>query len=170
MRWLAGVVLTILIATGATAASVDGITLTDAQLARYHALNAELRCLICQNRTIAESDAPLAKDLRDIVARQLADGASDGEIKQYLVDRYGEWVLYDPPFQAATLILWLGPFILLLIGLIAVALIMRSRRRQSSAPAPLDRERLARVLASEAPASTATNSAASVRTHDKDRS
>jgi len=149
MRLFWAAVLLLMVSFGATAASVGGIEMTENQLARYHELNAELRCLICQNRTIAESDAPLAKDLRDIVARQLAAGRSDQQIKQYLVDRYGEWVLYDPPFQTATLILWLGPFVLLLVGLIIVATIVW-RRKSEPTPAPtLDRERLARVLASE---------------------
>ena len=144
----------------AAGASVGGVEMTQDQLARYHELNAELRCLICQNRTIAESDAPLAKDLRAIVARQLAAGRSDGEIKQYLVDRYGEWVLYDPPFQMATLILWLGPFLLLLVGL-AVVGTMVWRRSNDATPKPaLDRERLARVLASQQDSSPRADSAA----------
>ncbi|MES1925225.1 cytochrome c-type biogenesis protein CcmH [Salinisphaera sp. T31B1] len=151
MGWLWLCLSLALLAGAAGAATVGDTTLTDAQLARYHSLNAELRCLICQNRTIAESDAPLAKDLRDIVARQLAAGRSDAQIKQYLVDRYGEWVLYDPPLQTSTLILWLGPFALLLFGLAVVMLIMRGRRRSPAAPPALDRQRLARVLEGHSP-------------------
>ncbi|ROO26700.1 cytochrome c-type biogenesis protein [Salinisphaera orenii] len=122
--------------------------LNDAQLERYHELNAELRCVICQNRSIAESDAPLAKDLRGIVARQLAEGRSDDEIKAYLVERYGEWVLYDPPFSWSTWVLWLGPFVLLFVGLVFVIAVMRGRYRAPEPRPPLDRERLARVLKS----------------------
>lgn len=142
MRWMLFVVLVI----GVVARAGALVELEGEQLARYHALNAELRCLICQNRSIAESDAPLAKDLRQIVARQIGDGRSDAQIQQYLVDRYGEWVLYDPPFGFNTLILWVGPFVLLALGLLFGVLLMRRRR---DAPAPetaLDRERLARVL------------------------
>lgn len=165
-RGLHVVVLGLLLAFGAAAGAVD---LDEAQLQRYHALTAELRCLICQNRSIAESDAPLAKDLKDIVARQIAAGRSDAQIKQYLVDRYGEWVLYDPPFDYGTLVLWLGPFALLPLGLGTVVWLMR---RQRAAPTPsehdLDRERLARVLAEYAP--PAADEAPETRTHDDDES
>ena len=133
-------------------AQTPGAALDGDELARFHALNAELRCVICQNRSIAESDAPLAKDLREIVARQIAAGRSDAQIKQYLVDRYGEWVLYDPPLDSGTIILWAGPFVLLAIGLIAVALILRRRTAQPGG-ASLDRERLARVLDDQRPGS-----------------
>lgn len=138
--------LGLLCALFAFAACAQSGGLNEAQLARYHGLNAELRCLICQNRSIAESDAPLAKDLRAIVARQIVAGRSDDEIKQYLVDRYGEWVLYDPPFDWNTWLLWLGPFGLLLIGLIIVAMVMRRRTATPATSRPVDRERLARVL------------------------
>ena len=161
-RGLHVAVVSLLLAFAASAGAVD---LDEAQLQRYHALTAELRCLICQNRSIAESDAPLAKDLKDIVARQIAAGRSDAQIKQYLVDRYGEWVLYDPPFDYGTLVLWLGPFALLLLGLGTVVWLMR---RQRAAPAPseheLDRERLARVLAESG--SSTSDEPAEKRTHD----
>ncbi|MDA3920173.1 MAG: cytochrome c-type biogenesis protein CcmH [Salinisphaera sp.] len=116
------------------------------QRARYQQLTGDLRCLICQNRSIADSDAPLAKDLRHIVARQIAQGRTDAQIKQYLVDRYGQWVLYDPPFEFATWLLWLGPFALLLVGLIMALTIVRKRRDAPRRHAELDRARLARVL------------------------
>lgn len=143
MRWRPLVFALVVAVVPAGAATVD---LNEAQLVRYHELNAELRCLICQNRSIAESDAPLAKDLRAIVERQIAAGRSDAEIKQYLVERYGEWVLYDPPFQLTTLLLWLGPFVLLLLGLTVVVVVMRKSRNATPARPALDRERLARVL------------------------
>ena len=136
------IALLLLLATaGAQAVNLEG-----EQLARYHELNAELRCLICQNRSIAESDAPLAKDLRAIVEKQIAQGRSDIEIKQYLVDRYGKWVLYDPPLDSATIILWVGPFVLLAIGLLVVFLMMRRRREAPPERPSLDRDRLTRVL------------------------
>lgn len=145
MRWLVVLLLAIGWATGASAVDLEG----DA-LARYHELNAELRCLICQNRSIAESDAPLAQDLRAVVAGQIAAGRSDAEIKQYLVDRYGEWVLYDPPLNANTIILWAGPFVLLALGLLVVFVIMRRRRDSADTAPPVDRERLSRLLDAEA--------------------
>tara|TARA_B100000929_G_scaffold270916_1_gene241447 strand:+ start:1388 stop:1804 length:417 start_codon:yes stop_codon:yes gene_type:complete len=120
--------------------------MSDAQLLRYHNLTAQLRCLICQNRSIAESDAPLAADLRALVATQIKAGRSDREIKQYLVDRYGAWVLYDPPFNYATWLLWLGPFVLLLIALAIALNMLRKRRPRSPHGRPLDRARLAAVL------------------------
>ncbi|ERJ18509.1 C-type cytochrome biosis protein [Salinisphaera shabanensis E1L3A] len=140
MRLFAALVL-LLAMVNAQAVDLEGD-----QLARYHELNAELRCLICQNRSIAESDAPLAKDLRTIVEKQIAQGRSDAEIKQYLVDRYGKWVLYDPPLDSATLILWIGPFVLLAIGLLVVVLMMRRRREAPPERPSLDRDRLTRVL------------------------
>ncbi len=84
---------------------------------RYHALIQELRCLVCQNQNIAESNAPLAVDLKEQVAEMLQDGRSDTEIKDYLLARYGDFVLYRPPFKPLTWILWLGPFVLLAFGL-----------------------------------------------------
>lgn len=137
-------VLLTLFTTLVVVASAQAVDLEGEQLARYHGLTAELRCVICQNRNIAESDAPLAKDMREMVARQIQNGRSDREIKQYLVDRYGEWVLYDPPLDRGTLILWLGPFVLLALGLMIVVVIMRKRR--PAPPPSLDRNRLAREL------------------------
>ncbi|MES1950922.1 cytochrome C biogenesis protein CcmH [Salinisphaera sp. S4-8] len=145
MRMLIALCVLLAVATSAQAVDLEG-----EQLARYHALNAQLRCLICQNRSIAESDAPLAKDLRAIVERQIAQGRSDAQIKQYLVDRYGKWVLYDPPLDSATVILWAGPFVLLAIGLFVVFWMMRRRREAPAHTPQLDRERLTRVLEEQA--------------------
>jgi len=100
-----------------------------AQEQRYHQLIAELRCLVCQNQTIAESSAPLALDLREQVRKQLAEGKSNAEISTYLTDRYGDFVLYRPPFKASTVLLWLGPFLLLLGALIWALRWMRSTRK-----------------------------------------
>lgn len=91
-------------------------------------LSHKLRCLVCQNQSIAESNAPLAVDLRDQVREQLSAGRSKDEVIDYLVARYGDFVLYDPPFKAATLLLWLGPVLLLTGG--AGWLGWRLRRRQ----------------------------------------
>jgi len=95
---------------------------------RYKSLIDELRCLVCQNQNLAESDAPLAKDLRTITANMLREGASDREVKQFMRDRYGDFVLYKPPFNASTAFLWLGP--LLLLVSVLVMLFIRIRRRE----------------------------------------
>ena len=115
--------------------------------ARYHALIGELRCLVCQNQSIAESNAPLAADLRDQVRTQMAAGKTDAEIIEFVTARYGDFVLYRPPFKARTWLLWLGPFVLLL----AVAAIAAKFIRRSQAPVapPADPEALKRLLDEE---------------------
>jgi cytochrome c-type biogenesis protein CcmH len=91
--------------------------LTDIEFeGRLKRLESELRCLVCQNQTLADSNAPLAEDLRREVRMLATSGKSDAEIKQYLVARYGDFVLYRPPVQRNTWLLWLGPFALLLGG------------------------------------------------------
>jgi len=117
-----------------TANAIDVIEFRDAaEEQRFRALSAELRCLVCQNQSLDDSSAPLAQDLRNEVLLLMRDGNSDEQIRQYLVDRYGDFVLYRPRFTAATLLLWLGPVLLLLGG---VLLVWRSvRRLQQQAPA-----------------------------------
>jgi cytochrome c-type biogenesis protein CcmH len=84
--------------------------------ARLKAMSHELRCLVCQNQTLADSDAPLAEDLRKEIRTQMKEGKSDQEVIDYLVARYGDFVRYRPPVNNSTALLWFGPFILLLIG------------------------------------------------------
>ena len=103
--------------------------------ARLKALSQELRCLVCQNQTIADSSADLAVDLRRLVRDQIVQGKTDSEIKTYLVSRYGDFVLYKPPVQANTMPLWAGPFALLSIGSLTWWFI--SRRRASTLPAAI---------------------------------
>ncbi|RLA49054.1 MAG: cytochrome c-type biogenesis protein CcmH [Gammaproteobacteria bacterium] len=95
---------------------------------RYRQLSAELRCPKCQNQNIADSNAPIAQDLRKLLYQQLEQGSSDGEILDYMVARYGEFVRYRPRFSGATAILWLTPVLLLLAGLVVAFLTLRSRR------------------------------------------
>jgi cytochrome c-type biogenesis protein CcmH len=92
-------------------------------------LSNELRCLVCQNQTIADSDAELAVDLRNQVRKQLAEGKSDREILDYMVERYGEFVLYRPPFNYKTVLLWAGPFLLLFIAMFILIQQIRSRHK-----------------------------------------
>ncbi len=97
-------------------------------------LGEELRCLVCQNQTLADSNAPLAQDLRNEIRGQIAKGKSDEEIRTYLVDRYGDFVLYRPPWKATTALLWLGPFLLLVVGAFVFARIVRARNQPAQAP------------------------------------
>ena len=115
-------------------AAVDQRSDDPALEARVKQLGYELRCLVCQNETIAESHAPLAIDLRNQVREQLASGRSEDEVKAYLVERYGDFVLFRPPFKASTLLLWLGPIALLVIAMLS--LLGRLRRRQHETTAP----------------------------------
>jgi len=115
--------------------------------ARARALSKELRCLVCQNESIDESHAELAHDIRALLRERLEQGDSDEQVRQFLVSRYGEFVLLKPPFEPATYALWLGPPALLAVG--AVALLLRLRRRAGAEAPPLseaERRRLARLL------------------------
>ena len=101
--------------------------LSPAQETRAKALFEELRCVVCQNQSIASSDADIAKDLRSIVRSQVAEGKSNGEVKDFLVSRYGEFVLLKPPFALHTLLLWLAPLLLLVLA----GLLLWSQRGRS---------------------------------------
>ena len=114
---------------------------------RVMALAEELRCLVCQNQTLADSNAELALDLRRQIREQLKDGKSERQVIDYLVDRYGDFVLYRPPLKASTVLLWFGPFVLLALG--ALILVRRIRRQRGEAQAPLsqaDHARAAELL------------------------
>ncbi len=114
----------------------------DAERERFQSLAAELRCMVCQNQSLADSNAPLAGDLRRELFELMRSGRSDAEIKTYLTDRYGEFVLYRPPFDSRTWWLWFGPGVLVALGLTAVVVIVRRRRKlQGKQPlAPLEDE------------------------------
>jgi cytochrome c-type biogenesis protein CcmH len=118
---------------------------------RYQLLSAELRCPKCQNQNIADSNAPIAQDLRKLLHQQLEEGAGDEQILEYMVARYGEFVRYRPRFAGATAMLWLAPIILLLLGVAVVLLTLRGRRR---VPSPdeagltvVDKQRVEELLA-----------------------
>ena len=100
--------------------------LADPQLeTRARAISSELRCLVCQNQSIDDSDADLAHDLRVLVRERLRAGDTDAQVRRYLVDRYGDYVLLNPPFKASTVVLWIGMPVFVLIGLGAVWLFYR---------------------------------------------
>jgi cytochrome c-type biogenesis protein CcmH len=112
--WVAGLFL--LLQAPALAVQPDEMLSDPALEARARALGQDLRCLVCQNQSIDDSDADLAHDLRVLLRQRLAAGDSDAQAKQYLVDRYGDYVLLKPPFKLTTLALWLGPLLLLLLA------------------------------------------------------
>ncbi|HEY8031505.1 MAG TPA: cytochrome c-type biogenesis protein [Methylocella sp.] len=132
-----GVVLTcllLLVPLAARAVQPDEI-MTDPRLeARARALSAQLRCMVCQNESIDESHADLARDLRVLVRERLQAGDSDEQIRAFLVRRYGDFILLKPPFKLETWLLWGAPFLLLLAG--GGIIIVARRRQQSYAPAP----------------------------------
>ena len=118
---------------------------------REYEISLKLRCLVCQNQSIAESNAGLAVDLRNQVREQVAAGKSDGEIIDFMTTRYGDFVLYRPPLKATTMLLWFGPLLLLVIGAFVAWRVVRARRAMPT-PAPLtdsDRARAAALLQGE---------------------
>ena len=118
--------------------------------ARAIAIAEELRCLVCQNQTIADSNADLAVDLRRQVREQIAAGRTDREIIDFMTARYGDFVLYRPPFRATTALLWGGPALLLAIGAIMLARLVRERRVAEPPPlTPDERARANRLLAGD---------------------
>ncbi len=115
---------------------------------RVMALAEELRCLVCQNQTLADSNAPLAEDLRSQIRERMREGNSDAQVVDYLVARYGDFVLYRPPLKATTILLWFGPMLLLAAGF--ALLLRRLLRRRSMEVAEMtaaDRKRAAELLA-----------------------
>lgn len=135
LRGLA-IILLLFSASGVHAVQPDEI-LGDATLeARARALSKELRCMVCQNQSIDDSDAPLARDLRVLVRERLVAGDSDDEVLRFLTDRYGAFVLLKPQFNVETALLWLAPLFVLLAG--GAGLIAFLRQRRGSAPVALE--------------------------------
>jgi len=137
---------TLAFAADAVPTDKDGIA-----AARAVKLGEKLRCLVCQNQTIEDSNAELAQDLRRQIREQIAAGKSDAEIIDYMVARYGDFVLYQPPVKPTTVLLWAGPALLILVGFAALARTIR-RRRAEPDEAPLtneEHERATRILAGD---------------------
>ena len=109
-------------------------------------LAAELRCLVCQNQSIAESNAGLAVDLRNQIREQLARGASEREVVDFMVARYGDFVLYRPPLKASTFFLWFGPFLLLIAGIYVLIRRIRRQRTMNGQLSEADRLRAEQLL------------------------
>ncbi|MBB4595023.1 cytochrome c-type biogenesis protein [Xanthomonas cannabis] len=137
LRLLLVLLLGLLLAPGLQAQAVDPLPFKNAaEQARYQRLTAQLRCLVCQNENLADSNASLARDLRHQVFAQLQAGSSDAQIKQYMVDRYSDFVLYDPPVKRGTWLLWFGPALMLVAGAVVVAHTVRQRARAGTPVAP----------------------------------
>jgi cytochrome c-type biogenesis protein CcmH len=134
MRGLAALAVVLALASPAALAVQPDEMLSDAALeTRARTLSKELRCMVCQNQSIDDSDAPLARDLRILVRERLQAGDSDRQVIDFLVARYGEFVLLKPRFSAHTALLWLGPAAVLLIGAFGLFLIARRHRGDSGA-------------------------------------
>jgi cytochrome c-type biogenesis protein CcmH len=118
----------------------------DALERRVMNLAHELRCLVCQNQTLADSNAPLAVDLRNQIREQMAAGKSEEDVVQFLVARYGDFVLYRPPLKATTLLLWAGPFLFLVLGLFFLFRFLRARRVPEPRLSDAEREQAAKLL------------------------
>jgi cytochrome c-type biogenesis protein CcmH len=140
-------------AQAAAPAAAQDRPLSPEEAQRMKKLEEELRCLVCQNQTLADSQAGLAEDLRRQVRDLIAQGKSNEEIKDYLVQRYGDFVLYRPRVKSATYMLWFGPFALLLVGAAAWLIVQRRSRQQAAAQAepsqavdPEERDRARKLL------------------------
>ena len=118
--------------------------------ARARAISAELRCVVCQNQTIDDSDAELAHDLRVLLRQRLKAGDTDQQAIAFLVNRYGDYVLLKPPFEAETLLLWLGPLLVLVAGGIGVVFYLRRRNTAAPALTADEQARLDRLLKEDA--------------------
>lgn len=150
-RWLAAVALGLTL-TGAAHAAIDTYEFADdTERARFRELTQELRCPKCQNQDIADSNAPIATDLRREIYRMLGEGKSNQQIIDFMVDRYGDFVRYKPALTGKTAVLWFGPLALLVGGVVLIGVIVRRRRRVSQAEgadslSAEERQRLAALL------------------------
>lgn len=142
------ITLLLWVSCGAIAGEADTLAQDPALEARLKAMSEELRCLVCQNQTLADSHAPLAEDLRREIRLQMQAGKSNQEVMDYLVSRYGNFVRYRPPFNTTTALLWVGPFILMSAGL--ASLIVMLRRRQNNSTSTTDINSDAPLSADEA--------------------
>ena len=146
MSRLVWIALAALVALGAAAREAPPVA-TDVQVEeRLMRISEELRCLVCQNESLAASRADLAQDLRREVRELIKTGKTDDEIRDFLVARYGDFVLYRPPFKASTLALWLGPLALLVVGFAVVAEFVRRRRAAQQAVLSAEDEERAEAL------------------------
>ncbi len=133
MSRIVGAVLCLFVVVCSGWANVEVLKFESAeQEQRYHSLIKELRCLVCQNQNLADSNADLARDLRNKTYQMIVAGSADREIVEYMVQRYGDFVLYRPPVKASTIFLWTGPFVILLVGLLIITRVIRNRHKQAA--------------------------------------
>jgi cytochrome c-type biogenesis protein CcmH len=142
---LCALALGLALALPAHAVMPDEVLADPALEQRARGLSQELRCLVCQNQSIDDSNAPLARDLRVLVRERLVAGDSDEAVLDFVVARYGEYVLLRPPFGPETWALWIGPFAVFAVAGAGVAVWLRARRRGRDEPAPLTAEEMARI-------------------------
>jgi len=147
------IIITVLLLAVAMPAFAQEPQLADPALEqRARNLSYEIRCVVCQSQSVAESDSDIARDMRGLIREQIAAGQSDQQIRDYLVARYGDFVLFEPPFKATTYVLWIGPFALLALASIGVAVYFRRRAAQPAVGRELsaaERSRVAELLRAE---------------------
>ncbi len=148
IRWMLAVTLWLLLAGLAQGAAIEVREFDDPVLEkRYHSLTASMRCPTCQNQAINDSDAPVSGDMRDRVYQLLHDGRSDMEIRDHMVQRFGDYILYNPRLEGRTYLLWGLPAVLVVLGGILVMLMVRARRNASSrALSEHERQRLETLI------------------------
>jgi cytochrome c-type biogenesis protein CcmH len=154
-RLLAAACVVAALVPAAHAVQPDEVMADPAKEARARELSRELRCMVCQNQSIDDSEAPLARDLRLLVRERIAGGDSDAQVIDFLVARYGEFVLLKPRLERQTLLLWAVPPLVLIVGGLALWIEVRRRGRQATAQPPLtpeEKARLTRLTADEAAA------------------
>jgi cytochrome c-type biogenesis protein CcmH len=152
--WRRLALLLLLACASATAADAPPAAQDPALERRVTAVAQELRCLVCQNQTLADSNAPLAVDLRNQIRSQMEKGASERDVVDYMVTRYGDFVLYRPPLKATTILLWAGPALLAIAGLAVLFFSLARRRRAGRAElSDEERARAQRLLAGDGGAS-----------------
>ena len=137
MRALLLALVLMMAALPAAAVDPDEVLADPALENRARDISKNLRCLVCQNQSIDDSDAELARDLRMLVRERLNAGDSDDAVVDYVVSRYGDFVLLDPPFKGTTYVLWFGPLLIAVLGIMAVFFFFRRRRTAEAAPPPL---------------------------------
>ena len=156
MKTLIFVVVTLLFAPAYAGPVVTYDFATAEQEALFNRLSNELRCLVCQNQAISDSNADLAKDLRDEIYGMLQQGKSEAEIVDFMVARYGDFVLYRPPMKPTTWLLWFGPALALVVGFVIVVRIVKKQKR--TAPVEMSQDDMERLKSLQSEAHVANNS------------
>lgn len=145
MRFVIILILAALAPMPAAAVNPDEVLADPTLEARAREISKDLRCLVCQNQSIDDSDAELARDLRVLVRERLTAGDTNEEVVDYVVSRYGDFVLLNPPFKGTTYVLWLAPAVIALLGIIAMVFFFRRSRVTPAAPAGLSTEEQSRL-------------------------